>query len=474
MSEGQKRKVLRVGVIQGGRIIEERILRRSGRVTVGQSPRNTFSIPVAQLPASYVLFDFQKGGYVLRFVRGMDGLVSLDGNVVHLRTLVEKKLAARQGKHFLYSLGEDGRGKVVLGEVTLLFQFVDPPPPISRLRLPANVHESWWKRIDLYFASILLLSFLLQGGGVGAVQVWWLTTGQFEEKITPPPPLMEALKFEVKVEEPEDDPEDEEIPRMADAGFEDTESGFDDPAREEEVLLEEEPEKTPGKKLSEEEEKAARYARQRERVHKETLAGLIGSRGPGSDASAYGSTLASGATKAKMLAAVSGPGTEVAAFAGKGHEFRSGGGGGDDASGGYREISRSSRYDGKIETGKVQTGKKGREVKVRGRIKGSLGKRSGIGKIDEKSVATVFRRRRTAVQRCYEQALRGNPGIQGKVVIQFTIGQAGRITKISVKSDTTGEPSIARCIVSRVKGWRFEPPERGVVTFSYPFILSHG
>ena len=40
-----------------------------------------------------------------------------------------------------------------------------------------------------------------------------------------------------------------------------------------------------------------------------------------------------------------------------------------------------------------------------------------------------------------------------------------------VVENTTGDASIASCIIAKVKNWRFDPPSGGAVTFTYPFIL---
>jgi len=131
---------------------------------------------------------------------------------------------------------------------------------------------------------------------------------------------------------------------------------------------------------------------------------------------------------------------------------------------------------GRIATKKVKTSSKeaGGEVKIRGRARvGSLGGGRG-GQIDKKAVSRVLRRRSGAVKRCYEKALKRNENVNGKLVVKFQIGSAGRITRIKVVKNGTGDSGVANCIKSSMKGWRFPIPEGGPVTFSFPFILSKG
>ncbi len=61
MAQSRDRKILRIGIIQNGKIIEERLLRKRDSVTIGQSPRNTFVLPSGALPKSFTIFEM-KGG----------------------------------------------------------------------------------------------------------------------------------------------------------------------------------------------------------------------------------------------------------------------------------------------------------------------------------------------------------------------------------------------------------------------------
>jgi len=124
--------------------------------------------------------------------------------------------------------------------------------------------------------------------------------------------------------------------------------------------------------------------------------------------------------------------------------------------------------------GKVTVGEKTDEVAVKIRVSGNLGSQGGSGKIDRASVESVFRRRKGAIQSCYERALKVNSQVQGKVAIRFTIGPAGTVTEISVSENSTGDSQIGACITEKVRTWPFPPPDEGSVTFVYPFMLTSG
>jgi len=109
-------KRLRVALVQSGQVIDEHLVAAQGQ------PRAPFDV-----------LRFVAGEYVLQVRRGMQGRVALDSGIVDLATLPPQTLR----------LGEEARGRIVLGTTTLLFQFVDPPPPATQPRLPQSVQAAW-------------------------------------------------------------------------------------------------------------------------------------------------------------------------------------------------------------------------------------------------------------------------------------------------------------------------------------------
>ena len=175
-------KILRVGIIRKGKIVEERLLRKKQDVTVGSNSKNTFSISGSNLPKSVKLFTFARNGqYNLEFSEQMDGRVFLDGKVQKLSDIRGGGETVRKGKVSVVSLTEQSRGKVVLGDVTFLFQFVSPPSQVSRPQLPVTVKNSLLGHLDLFLTAMLLLSFILQGGFAGGLHFWWDKTGKYGE-----------------------------------------------------------------------------------------------------------------------------------------------------------------------------------------------------------------------------------------------------------------------------------------------------
>ena len=76
-----------------------------------------------------------------------------------------------------------------------------------------------------------------------------------------------------------------------------------------------------------------------------------------------------------------------------------------------------------------------------------------------------------AIKACYERALKRNPNLSGKVVIHWTITQAGTVSGVDVEQDTLGDAEVASCIKSLIARWRFPAPSGGSVDVSFPFVF---
>jgi hypothetical protein len=172
-------KILRIGIVQGGRIIEERLLRHKEAITIGQAPKNKFMIPSPRVPITYTLIDVKGGRYILCFEKGMLGKILVDEEILDLKSIAKRRLAERKDAKFRFPLSDESRGKIVLGDVTLLFQFVTPPPEVPRLQLPAEAKGAWWRNMDKALLGTFFLSLLLLGGSGGYGDFWWRYTGRY-------------------------------------------------------------------------------------------------------------------------------------------------------------------------------------------------------------------------------------------------------------------------------------------------------
>ena len=115
------------------------------------------------------------------------------------------------------------------------------------------------------------------------------------------------------------------------------------------------------------------------------------------------------------------------------------------------------------------TGEAAAEKKVSGSVKSEAP--AVDGELDPAMVAKEVRTRLGAIKACYERALKRNPTLSGKVVIHWTITQAGTVSGVDVEQDTLGDAEVASCMKALVARWRFPAPAGGSVDVSFPFVF---
>jgi len=192
-------KVLRIALVQEGRVSEERILNERTHVTAGSSEGNLFVISSSDVPAAFRLFELVRGEYHLNFFDGMTGRIALSTGTFELATL---KGQARRAKHGAYRirLTNDARGKVVIGGTAFLFQFVPRAPIHSKPQLPMAVLRRA-STVDWNTTIIAAVSFLIHFLLLGSISSDWLDPVIDDEldvagvidslKTLPPPPAVE-------------------------------------------------------------------------------------------------------------------------------------------------------------------------------------------------------------------------------------------------------------------------------------------
>ena len=148
--------MLRVAQVRAGRVIEERLIK----------DRGPFMVEGA------TLFEPNDPSYVLCIARGMSARIALESGVLEVE--------GHEGEPQRIPLTDMSRGRVVMGELTVLFQFVEPPPPQARPHLPLAVKEGFFSQIDWNFTIVAAFSFLLHFGFIGAMYSDWMDSGRSE------------------------------------------------------------------------------------------------------------------------------------------------------------------------------------------------------------------------------------------------------------------------------------------------------
>lgn len=434
-------KVLRIGVVQGGRIVEERIVKQRTHVTVGPSEKAMFVIATQNLPPTFRLFELVGNDYTLNFLDGMNGRIALPTGISDLSVLKGQARRTPQGAYQI-RLTEDSRGKVVVGNTTILFQFVAPPPVQPKPQLPVSVTQGATS-IDWPTTMIAAFSFLLHFLAIGAVYSDWLDP-VFDEEVSvaglvdsmkslPPPPPVET-KEEVSDQPAEKGPT-KEAPKSAGGA----KGGG-----------------APGKGGPMSAAQAAALSKELDNLEMATI-GALSSQGPATAGVLRGGEVPTGALDA---AAASGAGVSAGGIGG----LNLGSGGGT-----IRPGMGGSGLAGMGATGKTGgTGGTGDVKKVEG-PKGSAnvgGANVSGGNVS--NAARVVAGMRAGFRACYNRGLAENPDAQGSIRLTIKVGPGGEVQGVSAAASGNLPGSVTSCVQSRAQAAQFDPPEGGSAVIVVP------
>ena len=116
-----------------------------------------------------------------------------------------------------------------------------------------------------------------------------------------------------------------------------------------------------------------------------------------------------------------------------------------------------------------------KKAKVRGTVRKANRRQirsKGSGTMDKAAIAKVVSKNIGQVRYCYERTLLKSPNLRGKVVVQWTIAPTGRVRSASTQFSSVTSDSLTRCILGKIKKWKFPKPKGGQVIVSYPFIFN--
>jgi len=461
-------KVLRIGIIQGTKMTEERILRERQAITVGRNERNTFTVAATDLPETFELFPMTNGTYALRFTEKMEGRLAFPSGVKSLEDLRKSGEAKRVGNDWQVPLTEQSRGKVQVGDITFLFQFVVPPPPQPKPQLPAAIRAGWSRNIDWTYNACF--SFFLFLAIVGIAYIEYVYDPIVDESILNDAAFVRLVSQPAAPEEPQ--PQE----RSPESGQNQASQQTTQPQQQQHNREHHTSQPSAAEARARAESAAHRESAAANRAVEAAMAALNNSaefaaltgladtgRGSARDALATGGLMAGTERDLANLGGIttaSGRSVQrsgLAAAAGGalgGRQLGAAGtvqGGGDNIGSGG-EIVRERVIRGSASLGQGDT----------------LG---GEGEIDANRVASIIRGQIGGIRSCYERALRNNPTLAGRLEVRFTIGTSGRVTSASSSGLT---PDVASCVTQRIRGLVFPAPTGGSVDFSFPFTFEPG
>lgn len=447
-------KVLRVGVIHNGKILDEQVFRKAETIFIGDSEKSHFVVPSSSLPSKFPIFYFKSGRYELVIMENMTGKVFLKGKVIEIEDVIKKGMLKKRGNAYILPLSLDSRGKVMVGSAIVLFQFIVPPPKPPKLKLPKSIRGSWTQHIDWPFVSIegvlMVLGYIFFGiylMGLPAPEPVQLNemSNRFAKLIAPD---IEELKAIDENESVQDDMDSKNAATTV-KKEEKQDSGPKKPDK-------------PRDAATIQKEESIRVAEMKKKVAGKGLLKMIGSVGEGGEGGVISDVLGDGGKDRDIDTALSGV-KQIGEATSSSQRSRKG-----DA--GATETAKIDNLNVKASDGKVNI--KGRaEKSVVGRA--SVGSAADVdGSIDSKSMNRILRKSGPAIKRCYDKALLVNPTLKGKIALSIMINTQGRVEAADVVEDTIGDKSVSKCIRGVISRLRFPKPDGGPVSFVFPVTFA--
>lgn len=425
-------KVLRIGIVQGGKIVEERVIKQRGHVTVGSHERNMFVVPASHLSSSVRLFELVGDQYCLNFDDRMTGRVALPSGVSDLSALTAQARRTEKGGYQL-PLPEDARGKVVIGETTILFQFVAPPPVQPRPQLPVSVMRGAGS-IDWPTTVIAAFSFLIHFMAIGSIySEWFDPVVDYDVAVSSLLESVRALPPPPPVEEPT---EEKAAP---------TEKSTEAPKAEKKGGA-------PGKGGSLNSAQAAALSQKLEQMEMATLAAIAGG-GPATEGVLRTGEVPTGALD-KAAASGAGVGIGGLALGGAGGAIRPGA-----AGGGLGAIGATTSGGGSnVGAAKEVSGPKGSASVGGPNVSG--------GQVT--NAARVVAGMRAGFRNCYNRALASNPDVEGRIALSLHIGPGGEVQSVNAVPSGNLPDAVVGCVKARAMAGQFDPPQGGAAVIQVP------
>ncbi len=153
-------RVLRVGLVSGGKVIHEHACDAFPVTLGGDEGAN---LVIRGMRGRHTLFAMKDGVLSLCLLPGMSGRMMSEVGLSELGSLARESARVPVSTH--------ARGRIDFAGTRILFQFVERPIPSATPRLPLAVKAG--PQIDWTLAMICAMSFLLHFGFLGAMYSDW-------------------------------------------------------------------------------------------------------------------------------------------------------------------------------------------------------------------------------------------------------------------------------------------------------------
>ncbi len=92
--------------------------------------------------------------------------------------------------------------------------------------------------------------------------------------------------------------------------------------------------------------------------------------------------------------------------------------------------------------------------------------------IDANTIRRVFRRHTAQIKHCYEEELRKDPKLRGRLVVRATVDGDGRVVVAEISESELASETLHQCITGAVRQWEFPVVgDHAIYTIVYPYVF---
>jgi hypothetical protein len=96
------------------------------------------------------------------------------------------------------------------------------------------------------------------------------------------------------------------------------------------------------------------------------------------------------------------------------------------------------------------------------------------GHLPAEVIQRIVRQNFGRFRMCYEDGLRTNPTLGGRVAVRFAIDRSGTVSMASDGGSDLPDQKVVQCVVRGFQNLSFPEPQGGIVTVIYPIMLNSG
>jgi hypothetical protein len=96
------------------------------------------------------------------------------------------------------------------------------------------------------------------------------------------------------------------------------------------------------------------------------------------------------------------------------------------------------------------------------------------GRLPPEVIQRIVRQNFGRFRLCYENGMRNNPNLQGRVSVKFVIDRSGAVAMTADGGSDMPDQGVVQCVVRGFGNLSFPQPEGGMVTVVYPIMFNPG